>query len=367
MTGEIEIRPFMNGDEERIVQLLVSVFNPWPHFDLSVDPLDHWLWKFRDNPSREVIICLALSDGEIIGCFHDLVQTLKIGDRAFLGCQGVDVAVHQDYRGQGIYGKLIRYAHELERKRGILLHYGVNTNPATIRESKKLGNLELPHVRFLSSRIRDVNRHFEVNNVKNALLRKLIYLVLVRFYKLRYTIWKPDYALNDFSINEVKEFDDRFTQFWEEIGKNYAFIVERTKNYLNWRFCDPRGGDYVCKVAENNGNVLGYVVLRINRLRESYPQGTIVDLLTLPQRLDVLEALVSHACQYFDNGDINSVNTLIVKGHPHEAVLKRFGFIEVLKPAINYKPNEALDEDLNKLRMSPPSKELFTYGDFDWI
>ncbi len=54
--------------------------------------------------------------------------------------------------------------------------------------------------------------------------------------------------------------------------------------YLNWRYSDRRGGDYILKEAIEGERALGYVVLRVNGYQEKYPVGYIVDLLALPGR-----------------------------------------------------------------------------------
>ena len=119
----------------------------------------------------------------------------------------------------------------------------------------------------------------------------------------------------EFCIEEVKCIDERIEMFWNGIKDHYSFIVNRSKEDLNWRYCDPRAGCFVVKQAEEGGRILGYSALRVNRYREDYPVGFIVDLLTLPNRLDVADALVKDAVRYFDDENINIVNYQVVKNH----------------------------------------------------
>jgi len=44
------VRPYCSGDEEKLVQLLQLVFNGWPRFDINCTSLDHWKWKYENNP-----------------------------------------------------------------------------------------------------------------------------------------------------------------------------------------------------------------------------------------------------------------------------------------------------------------------------
>lgn len=366
MTDEIEFRNYMPDDEKDIVTLLEAAFDPWPRFDLPVTPLDHWAWKYKDNPLKQIIISLALKDEEIIGCYHDLAQTIKIGNRYFSSYQGVDTAVKSDYRGRGIYRKLIRFAFEMENKLGKPFHYGIDIQQATLRVSQELGLKKMPHNKLVLSRIMDLDKHFNETETKYTSLKKQGYKILSRYNQIRYSIIKPYTLMSDFNLYEVKEFEDRINQFWDEVKNSYQFIIVRTKEYLNWRYCDKRGGDYIVKQAEKNGRILGYIVLKINRLSKNQ-QGYIVDLLTLPRRLDVAEALVSYACEYFVENGVILINSSVVEGHPYEAVLKRFGFVNNFELVLDYRPDEDYKVSLEKIGESSAQTYLFTYGDSDWI
>ena len=81
----------------------------------------------------------------------------------------------------------------------------------------------------------------------------------------------PHSKKKDLQILEISSYDDRIDEFWHEVNDYYRFIIERTKDYLNWRYCDPRGGEYIVKTAEEDGRILGYSVLRINSYQKTYP------------------------------------------------------------------------------------------------
>jgi hypothetical protein len=59
---------------------------------------------------------------------------------------------------------------------------------------------------------------------------------------------------------------------WRQVSNRHDFIVERRRDYLNWRYLDPSAGQYVIKQAESDeGRLLGFCVLRINRYLKDYP------------------------------------------------------------------------------------------------
>jgi hypothetical protein len=49
---ELHVRHYHPGDEESIVGLLETTFRRWPNFSLDCEPIDHWKWKYLDNPFK---------------------------------------------------------------------------------------------------------------------------------------------------------------------------------------------------------------------------------------------------------------------------------------------------------------------------
>jgi hypothetical protein len=105
------IRPYRHGDEEEINQLLDTVFKGWPHFYLNCSPLDHWRWKFEENPLKKISIAVSESDDSIIGCAHLTLQNIKIGSKNLLCFQTVDTVVHPDFRRMGLFARARKNTH----------------------------------------------------------------------------------------------------------------------------------------------------------------------------------------------------------------------------------------------------------------
>ena len=368
MTNKFNASPYRPGDEEEIVQLLELVFNGWPQFDLNCTPLDHWRWKYLDNPLRLNILYSASFDNKIIGCTHTIPQRVKVGDKIFLSGTGADVAVHPDFRRRGIHNKIVDSKLDFEAKIGIKFHYGISNNPILIKRNMRRGFPLFPHDVSSFIRIYDVDLHLRMIPTKYAWIKKYGYQLLKIYNKLRNALRSYSSSDHDFHISVILNFDDRINTFWNKIKDNYSLIVERKQNYLNWRYCDPRGGDYTVIQAEKDGHVLGYGVLRINMYRGEYPVGHIVDLLTIPERLDVAGALVEHAVIYFDKKDINTIQCLSIKNHPYERILNRYGFINSRKKLnIFYQYYEGISENLKQVEKSSENKIHFAIGDYDAI
>ncbi len=99
---EYTIRDYNPGDEEEIVELLQLGFDGWPHFDIACSPLEHWRWKYQENPIGRSLINIAECERRIIGARQSYLQRICIGHKVFRSMYAGDLVVHPDYRRMGI-------------------------------------------------------------------------------------------------------------------------------------------------------------------------------------------------------------------------------------------------------------------------
>ena len=369
MSQPVVIRPFVRGDEEDIVGLLQSVFNGWPHFDLECPPLDHWRWKYESNPLRSKAVAVAESGQRIIGCSHGYYLRVKMGQRSLTAQQGTDLAILEDFRGMGIYPKMTAIKNEIHKVNNVNLSYGLSTNPVVVRSKIKIDQPQFPSQIKHMVKIMDTRKHFRTSTSENNLIQKYGYMSLRTLNRVRNIADLSSHrgSRSSLEILEATTMDEKMGDFWNEVKGDYNFIVERDKDYINWRYRDGRGGKYTLRYACENDRVLGYIALRVNRFKESYPEGYIADLLTPLDRIDVAEALIQDADRFFAERGVNIVHSLAIKGHPYERLLRRRDFLHDRKKLILFIRSIGSEDNLDVLLNSPPNKLHIAYGDVDWI
>jgi len=266
----------------------------------------------------------------------------------------------------GLTKKMIDFSIEFRRKTGIKFTYFITNNPIIVKLNlkSKLASL-FPHSIANLVWIDDIDLQMKAMPIDNAWFMKIGFHAAKFINKLKNAVSRTRPVSKDLDVSEVHRFDDRINEFWEKISKYYNFIAERNLGFLIWRYCDRRAGGFVVKQVEEDGQLLGYVVLKINRYRRDYPVGFIVDLLTLPERLDVADTLVADAVHYFESHDINIINYQVVRGHPYERALKKHGFLDSRIKSYLFISSFELEDELYKLKESPKSKVYFSYGDID--
>jgi len=366
LTKDITIRQYQPGDEEEIVELLRLVFDGWPKFDVSLTRLDHWRWKYLDNNFKRNIIVLGEKDGRIVSVNHNFPVRIKIGEKVCLCCYAADTAVDPEYRRMGLTKKMYELNISMKNDAGIQFDYFVTSNPFLIKSfSKNYYSFPFPVLNLV--RIKDIKKQLEAMPIKNAWLLKLGFYITRLLNDIRKIGNNSDPKKHDTRIIEIDRFDHRIHDFWDILSNQCDFIVGRRGDYINWRYCDPRAGNYFIKQAEDGeGRILGYSVLGINRYLEEYHIGYIIDLLTTPDRLDVADALTADAVRFFNDQKINIVNALVFKNHPHERILSRYGFLDSrIKLQLFLRKGVIEMNELDKLKTYSPGRMHFSYGDID--
>jgi hypothetical protein len=165
------------------------------------------------------------------------------------------------------------------------------------------------------------------------------------------------------SITTLERFDDRIEELFEEAARAFDFLVVRSRDYLNWRYCEPAAGRFTVRVAEEEGRLLGYLVFRI-----AEGEGYVADLLALPGRTDVVRSLIEDALHLLREAAVAQVTCWMISRHPYNGILQRYGFIDsgrcVEFGCFTMDPDSTL---VDFLFDDPDARIHLTHGDSDWI
>ena len=167
------------------------------------------------------------------------------------------------------------------------------------------------------------------------------------------------------NVRPIKEFDEEINGFWEKMSPHYDFIVMRDAEWLNWRYCDPRAGEYKIMIAEKDSELVGYCVFTINDYNSEYPVGYVVELLTLPRETEAASKLLGEAVNYFDNNEVNIINCLTVKNHIVNRILSKQGFLDSRMPVYVFTYTIDFEEEYNKIQGFDRNRVYISYGDLD--
>lgn len=355
------VREYRPGDEVQIVPLLRIAF---PNYGLS-SPLDYWRWYFQNPSSKGGIIVVAENYGRIIGCNQHFVLNIKVGSGVFTSAVANGLVVYPDFRKKGVFANTHKLLWVLTEKNNVKFVFAWTTNPILIKHtpsfvatSRKTFPFQVKHLMWIG----DVGLHFRMKPRRSGFILRLG-LETVRFFNKTTQNFRQECRSQQLLISEIPSFDARIDEFWEEVSTQYNFIIERTQNYLNWRYSDLMIGEHIIKLAEENGKIVGYSILSVDRTDKHYPFGQIVDLLALPGRLDVVDSLLADALKYFGSNGINICNATAVNGHPYSRVFKKRGFVNIKTKLRLFYVDNGIEKDIEKLATGPTSRVHICYGD----
>jgi len=355
-------RAYAPGDEGAIVGLLELVFGGWPHFDLPCSALDHWRWKFLDNPVTPPLISVVERAGEVVACTHKIPVRVWLDGKSVLGHVGGDLAVHPGHRGRDVSNIVL--AHNRELARAHTISWFVSLTPLIQRQYARR-RLPCPVVAFV--RIRDIDAQLAAMPMPRARLMRLGFKAARALNGVRSALRGRPTA-GELAVAAVGSFDEGVDAVCAEAARKCGLMTERSPEFLAWRYADPRAGGFSLRVVKEGERVIGYTVLKINRHRPEYPVGFVVDLLTLPGRLDAADALLADAAAYFDANGVNLVTACLVRGSEYQGALESHGFLDSRRQLPLYfgtttRPDETgVIDFIAGLR----SREVhFCYGDLD--
>ena len=247
------------------------------------------------------MVNLGIHDKKIIGCNHNNFLNIKIGDKTVFCSQCSDLCVHPGFRRMGLTNIMRETRNLMFTKLNVAMSYATAENPIVHENRKKRGRPIFPQPIVEHVKIADISLHLEMTHSSGSWFKLPVFQIAKMVEGAKMSYRRSAQKSYVFTIRCVNRFDERIDVFYNKVKEHFHFLLEKKKEYINWRYGDPRGGVFTIFQAESSNAVCGYIVLRVNRHVEEYPVGWIVDLLVRPDRVDVAQALVENAIEFFDS------------------------------------------------------------------
>ena len=128
---------------------------------------------------------------------------------------------------------------------------------------------------------------------------------------------------------------NEFSDLARKIGNRYGACIQRSAEYLNWRYLENPLHRYEFFTARRKGMLLGYAVL----LHEG-EDAMLVDLFGVEAEV-VLSALIGHVVALLMTRGVQTLSAVLAEAHPWRALLERQGFkAREESPMIMYAPSD---------------------------
>ena len=251
-----------------------------------------WEWVQKGNPVRPARILLAEDDGKIVGHDSLIFMLLKVGDQILRACQNTGRMTHPEYRRQGMASKFERRLFDESEREGVYITIAFPNKASHAVEMKTGCFFDVVTTRIV----------FRPLNWGNAIRLRTSSRVVSRFgaivgsilYRVFYRS-KGVPVVEGLTIRQISSFDERINEFWARVSSQYEIMVVRNKEYLNWRYAAVPDVDYSIYIAEEGGEICGYLVLRCTQ-RGHTKAGVICDIVTQSQQ--VSQCLIAKAVEH---------------------------------------------------------------------
>jgi hypothetical protein len=192
------------------------------------------------------------------------------------------------------------------------------------------GHMKLGYsdVDTLSAMIKPLNlQNILSQYITNGLLQKICAVSMDFIIKSLYRTKKlPE--VNGLTITKISSFDERINGLWEKVLNDYEIIVVRDKEYLNWRYVDIPDVDYAIYVAEREGQILGYTVLRCQE-QMGLVSGRIFELVVPLGHDEVAKSLILKAIEFFKEAKADLVLYRMIADKTVGKIFRKSGFISL--------------------------------------
>ena len=313
------LRAYESGDEEAIFELDSAVRGETKDKERW---LRRWHWKYKQNPAGNPVIWVARSDDKLVAQYAIIPVRMKIGEEIITGSQSVDTMTHPDYRDKGIFITLSTQVFDEAGKQGIDVVYGFPNKMTSWHQKCWL------EVGAHSTMIKPLNlRNILSQYITNRLLLKIgaasINFIIKTFYRAGNA---PE--VNGLTITRISSFDERINGLWEKVSKDYEIMVARDKEYLNWRYVAIPDIDYTIYVAEREGQILGYTVLRCQE-QMGLASGRIFELVVPSGHEEIARALILKAMEFFNEKKADLILYRMIADKTIGKIFRKSGFISL--------------------------------------
>ena len=220
-----------------------------------------WEWQYLRHKHGSMIV-VADDNGTICAYFHLLLLDMRYHGRPTIGAIIQDTATFASHRRQGIFSAMDAYALEQLRNRGIHFVYGFANDRSLpgYRNNPVYTIMTVLPVYLCPMDFGSVLAGY----LRSGALGKAAGQILSPLYRML-RMRAPALAPDEEMVN-LSQFDPEAESVARDFADQAQVGIDRTAEYLNWRFVEKPTHDYTIWGLRRNGHLYAYVVTRLMTL-----------------------------------------------------------------------------------------------------
>lgn len=258
-------------------------------------------WQYCNNPYNRwpaAAMKVLSFKNRFLGYLGLIPLKLKVFDEVIdKGGMLCNLMIDQSCRALGLGSYLIQSATD-----DFDILWGTGYTLKTGPMYEKLGGWKL---------IGDLNRYIKVINDKKISL-------LMGENILKDVGTRTRYNNPSINIKSIKYFSNNIEEFWQKISVKYPIAAYRDTPYLNWRYVDHPSFHYNIFVAEQNGEIKGYIVFRIAQSEGGSTPCLIGHILDLIGYDDAVGPLIAKAEEFMTENKVDLIDYFSTGSFHHQ-------------------------------------------------
>jgi hypothetical protein len=223
--------------------------------------IKHHNWQFKKNPfnkSNSKTIGVIEEVNTIYSHMGFMPIELKVYDSIKNAIWHMSFFTLPSHRGRRYGKKLIQFT-EKQKEYSLVLGGSEGTN----KIYKEMGGINFGNL----------NRYILILNKEKV----------EKFLNKKIRIKKIKFMRSELEFSKIKKIDNGYEKFWDKVKERYPITVNRTKDYLEWRYFNHPLIDYDIFVLKNKNELCGFLVLRFENNNKKLKIGRIIDMMVFKQ------------------------------------------------------------------------------------
>lgn len=283
-----------------------------------------WESFIKDNPCSIKKVFIALNEqNRVIAHFALVPFKFRKDEKLLLAGFVCELMVDEDYRQELLFPKMLLRMIKEYKGIGVDFLYSLSNRSEVVKAYRSFGFRIIGELAVYARpyKLAGIAQHFIKSNILNMLMKPVLFIAN-KVLHLR----KSSYEAGLEPI-EISRFDSSVNQFISEVQMHYPYCILRNADILNWRTVDSPSRKYSIFIIKEDGNIIGYMVLRCMKMKQ-FDVLVIVDILFSPDRFDAGRALLNTAHETALQSGVDMSTCLFSSHDPLLPIFKKCGYFK---------------------------------------
>lgn len=325
---------------------------------------DYICYEYFNNVNGDVLMRLALDEenGVIAGQYAVIPMKMKV-NRKIVNClMSVNTLTRKEYRGQKIFTGLADSVFEDAADKGYEFVYGMpnqNSYPGFVKK------LRFDNIGAVPLYLKPISPSNMVMDFKKSKILEVLAKPFNMFFDAKQPKLDKNMKLVKLDKSSLKLADD----FWEKVQNEYPIIVERTSEYLKFRYLDIPRRKYECYYILENNVPVAFAVGRVMEVA-NMQCGMLADFIYLKGHEKAAKSLLKNMSFILKDKGADLVGVMMQSHFKEAKLIKRCGYFKCpkfMEPQPFLLILRTFNEGLKNEGINDIKNWFFTMGDYDVV